>query len=306
VPRDLSLAPDGKHLAYSAILSESKLMKLGMSGDSPDGREPEALTHEVSYRYSNPRISPDGKLLAYTRAAKRQPPRILVMSFADGQAVPIGYESEPQFVPHFSRDGRFVFYWVWKDPQSKQWFRSVRLADGAVQTLAEEPPGASFAVFSPDGTEAAFNDISESGLHTWKLNFKSGVKTQLTFGPSSIAYAQYSRDGAWLAVQVERPHGMTQIGLMPVSGGAVRIVKDGGVNYSWSFSSDDSKILYAGLESDVWNIYWVSIRTHEIRRLTDYHNLRMYVRSPDWALTGDKIVYEFNESKGNVYLAELR
>jgi Tol biopolymer transport system component len=305
VPRDLSLSPEGKHMAYSATLSESKLMRLGMSGDSPDGREPETLTHEVSYRYANPRISQDGKLLAYTRAAKGQPPRILVMSFADGQAVPVGYESEPQFAPQFSRDGRFVFYWVWKDPQSKQWFRSVRLADGAVQPLAEEPRWASFAIFSPDGAEVALNDTSGGVLHTWKLNFKSGVKTQLTFGPSGIGWPEYSRDGAWLAVQVDQPQGMTQIGLMPASGGPVRIIKDGGVNLSWSFSPDDSKILYAGLENDVWNIYWVSIRTHEIRRLTDYHNLRIYVRYPDWALAGDKIVYEFNESKGNVYLAEL-
>ena len=56
----------------------------------------------------------------------------------------------------------------------------------------------------------------------------------------------------------------------------------------------------------MWNLYWVSIRTHEIRRLTDYRSLPMYVRYPEWALTGDKIVYEFNESKGNVYLAGLR
>ncbi|MGA2149369.1 MAG: winged helix-turn-helix domain-containing protein [Bryobacteraceae bacterium] len=299
VPRDLSLAPDGKHLAYSAILSESKLMKLGMSGDSPDGREPEPLTHEVSFRASNPRISPDGRLLAYTRAAKGRPARTLVMSFADGQATPIGSESEPQYGPQFSRDGRFVFYWAWND------FKSVRLADGAVQTLAEEPPGSSFATVSPDGAEVAFNDISGSVHHTWKLNFKSGVKTQLTFGPSSIGYPVYSRDGAWLAVQVEKPHGMWQLGLMPASGGPVRIIKDGGVNYACSFSPDDSKILYAGLVDGVWNIYWISIRTHEIRRLTDYHNSRIYVRYPDWALTGDKIVYEFNESKGNVYLAEL-
>jgi Tol biopolymer transport system component len=98
---------------------------------------------------------------------------------------------------------------------------------------------------------------------------------------------------------------MNQIGLMPASGGPVRIIKDGGFNYAHSFSPDDSKILYAGLVDGVWNIYWVSIRTHEIRRLTDYHSSRIYVRYPDWALTGDKIVYEFNESKGNVYLAEL-
>lgn len=307
VPRDLSLAPDGKHLVYSAILSESKLMKLGMSGDSPDGREPEPLTHEVSFRQTSPRISPDGKLLAYTRVAKGRPARTFVMSFADGQAVPIGPESEPpQYGPQFSRDGRLVFYWVWKDPRSKFWFRSVRLADGAVQTLAEQPPGSPFATFSPDGAEAAFNDISESVSHIWKLNFKSGVKTQLTFGPSAIGWPQYSRDGAWLVVNMEQPHGMWQIGLMPASGGPVRIVKDGGVNYPNSFSPDDSKILYAGLEDGVWNIYWVSTSTHEIRRLTHYQNSRTFVRNPDWALTGDKIVYEFNESKGNVYLGELR
>ncbi|MGP8243318.1 MAG: winged helix-turn-helix domain-containing protein [Bryobacteraceae bacterium] len=307
VPRDLSLAPDGKHLVYSATLAESKLMKLGMSGDSPDGREPETLTHEVSFRLSNPSISPDGKLLAYTRAAKGQPARTFVMSLADGQAVPIGPESEPpQYGPQFSRDGRFVFYWSSKDQQSEHWFRSVRLADGAVQTLAVQPPGASFATFSPDGAEVVFHDISESVLHTWKLSFKSGVRTQLTFGPSSIGWPQYSRDGAWLAVQVDQLFGMNQIGLMPASGGTVRIIKDGGVNYAHSFSPDDSKILYAGLVDGVWNIYWVSVRTHEVRRLTDYHNARIYVRYPDWAPTGDKIVYEFNESKGNVYVAELR
>jgi Tol biopolymer transport system component/DNA-binding winged helix-turn-helix (wHTH) protein len=299
VPRDLSLAPDGKHLAYSATLSESKLMKLGMSGDSPDGREPESLIHEVSFRASNPSISPDGKLLAYSQVSKGQPTKTMLMSFADGQAVPIGSESEPQYGPHFSRDGRFVFYSIWKE------FKSVRLADGTVRTLAEQPRGASFPAISPDGSEAAFNEMSDSVLHTWNLSFKSGVKTQLTFGPSDIGYPAYSRDGAWLAVQVKLPHRMWQLGLMPASGGPVRIIKDGGVNYAYSFSPDDSKILYAGRVDGVWNIYWTSVRTHEVRRLTDYRNARTYVRYPDWALTGDKIVYEFNESKGNVYLAEL-
>ena len=306
VPRDLSLAPDGKHLAYSAILSESKLMKLGMSGDSPDGHEPETLTHEVSYRHMSPRISPDGRLVAYTQVAKGGPARTFVMSFADGQAVPIGPESEPQYGPQFSRDGRFVFYWVWKDPQSKFWFKSVRLVDGAVRTLAEQPPGSPYATFSPDDAEVAFYDASENASHTWKLNFKTGVKTQLTFGSPAIGWPRYSRDGTWLAVQVEQPHGMWQLGLMPASGGPVRIIKSWGVNYAYSFSPDDSKILYAGLENAVWNIYWVSIPTHEIRRLTDYHSSRIFVRNPDWALTRDKIVYEFNEFKGNVYLAELR
>ncbi len=306
VPRDLSLAPDGKHLVYSAVLSESKLLKLGMSGGSPDGREPEPLTHEVSFRHTNPRISPDGKLLAYAQIAKGQPARIMVMSFVDGQAAPVGSASGWQNNPHFSRDGRFVFYEAGKDPQPPWWFRSVRLADGEVQNLAGEPPGAAFPDFSPDDAEVAFHDVSGNVLHTWKLNFKSGVRTQLTSGPSGIGYPRYSHDGVLLCVQVEQPFGVWQIALIPASGGPLRIVKDAGVNYAYSFSPDDSKILYAGLENGVWNIYWVSTSTHEIRQLTHYQNSRTYVRDPDWALTGDKIVYEFNESNGNVYLGELR
>jgi Tol biopolymer transport system component/DNA-binding winged helix-turn-helix (wHTH) protein len=305
VPRDLSLAPDGKHLVYSAILFESKLMKLDMSGDSPVGREPEPLTHEVSFRYLSDRISPDGKLLAYGQISKGRPARIMVMPLTDGEAVPVGFESESQYNPQFSRDGRYIFYWG-MTPTAGWSFRSVRLADGVVQTLAAAPPNTSPPSFAPNGAEAAFFDFSESVLHTWKLNLKSGVKTQLTAGPESIGYPQYSRDGAWLSVQVERPFGVVQIGLIPASGGSPRIVKAGGVNYAYSFSPDDSKILYAGLEDGVSNIYWVSIRTCAVRQLTHYQNSRTYVRYPDWALTGDKIVYEFNESKGNVYLAELR
>jgi Tol biopolymer transport system component len=151
----------------------------------------------------------------------------------------------------------------------------------------------------------AFHDESDGVLHTWKLDLKSGKKTQLTFGPANVSWPQYSRDGAWLAVQVERPFGVVQLGLMPASGGAPQIIRESGVNYGYSFSQDDGKILYAGFEDGAWNIYWVAIRTHDVRKLTHYENARTYVRYPDWSLTGDKIVYEFNESKGNVYLARL-
>jgi Tol biopolymer transport system component/DNA-binding winged helix-turn-helix (wHTH) protein len=299
VPRDLSLAPDGERLAYSAILSESKLMKLGMAGDSPDGREPAPLTHETSYRYLMGRISPDGKLLAYVQLSKGDRARIRLMPFGDGEAGAVGPESESQFSPYFTRDGRSILY------RANGNFKRASLADGAVQALAAAPPSPGLPSFSPDGAEVAFHDESDGVLHTWKLDLKSGKKTQLTFGPASVSWPQYSRDGAWLAVQVERPFGVVQLGLMPASGGAPQIIRESGVNYGYSFSQDDGKILYAGFEDGAWNIYWVAIRTHDVRKLTHYKNARTYVRYPDWSLTGDKIVYEFNESKGNVYLARL-
>jgi hypothetical protein len=44
----------------------------------------------------------------------------------------------------------------------------------------------------------------------------------------------------------------------------------------------------------------------EERRLTDYRSPRTYVRYPEWSPTGERVVFEYAEARGNVYLMELR
>ena len=41
-----------------------------------------------------------------------------------------------------------------------------------------------------------------------------------------------------------------------------------------------------------------------MERLTSYTSMRTYVRYPDW-LAGDRLVYEFNETKGNIFVANV-
>jgi hypothetical protein len=67
---------------------------------------------------------------------------------------------------------------------------------------------------------------------------------------------------------------------------------------------DNDHILFAGFRDAVWNIYSVSRSTRKVERLTDYNLTRVYVRYPDW-LAGNRTVYEFNETKGNVFVANL-
>jgi len=54
----------------------------------------------------------------------------------------------------------------------------------------------------------------------------------------------------------------------------------------------------------VWNIYSVSRSIQKVERLTDYKLTRTYVRYPDW-LARNQVVYEFNETKGNLFVAHL-
>jgi Tol biopolymer transport system component len=59
------------------------------------------------------------------------------------------------------------------------------------------------------------------------------------------------------------------------------------------------------MRDGVWNIWWVSRSTREEKKLTALTSFRSIVRYPAWSPRGDRIVYEFAEAKGNIYVAEL-
>ena len=70
-PRDLPLSRNGEHLAYSAVVSESRLLEMKLEGFDAARTEPAVLTHEKAYRYLHPVYSPDGKYFSYTVLRKR-------------------------------------------------------------------------------------------------------------------------------------------------------------------------------------------------------------------------------------------
>ena len=71
------------------------------------------------------------------------------------------------------------------------------------------------------------------------------------------------------------------------------------------WSPDSEKIIVAGNGGGGWAVYVLSRRTHQLVPLTKALPLRMFVRYPEWSPDGKNILYEFNESKGNVFQADL-
>ena len=64
--------------------------------------------------------------------------------------------------------------------------------------------------------------------------------------------------------------------------------------------------MFAGERGGVWNIWTVSVADKTGKRLTSYAKLNAYVRYPTWTPLGDRIVYEYAETTGNVWMMDSK
>ena len=299
VPRDLSLSSDGKRLAFTAVLSDSAVL----TQDISEGASPITLTHEKTYRYGIVRSSADGRRVVYVAFPRNGRSRLWIVN-ADGSEarafgvpdVDVNYGSlSPDnrlfAVEYRNRDGRVVSY---------------RLADGAVERLGDLPPGASQVVCSLDCSRVAFHDPADNRRRLWVQEMATGTRRVLASGQEHMGFGRFSRDDKWLTVEITHPdRGGDDLGVLPAAGGPVQVIlKSDLPTYGAGWMPDNDRILFAGFRDGAWNVYTVSRTTRKVERLTSYTSMRTYVRYPDW-LAGDRMVYEFNETKGNIFVANV-
>jgi hypothetical protein len=116
----------------------------------------------------------------------------------------------------------------------------------------------------------------------------------------------FSRDNHWISVQMRgRNAGGNNIGIAPANGGPLQVLlRSDEPTYASGWMPDNDRVLFAGFRGGAWNAYTISRTTKKVERLTSYDSPRTYVRYIDW-LAGDRIVYEFNETKGNIFVADV-
>jgi Tol biopolymer transport system component len=73
-----------------------------------------------------------------------------------------------------------------------------------------------------------------------------------------------------------------------------------GLAYPYGWGNDNDRILFAGRYGGIWNVYWISRTFRQVEQLTHY------VRYPSWSGDMKQLAFEFNESKGNVFVADLQ
>jgi len=304
LPRDFAVSADGKRLAFTLSTMSSQLWTVPMSrsGFEPSG-DPALLTPDTSVRKMHPAFSPDGKRIAFYSQLRGAPSEIWVMNADGSDATAISRRAGGSYMPSWLPDGKSVVYASHRSSSTYNvWLTS--LDNGAEKPFLNLPRFMTAPHLSPDGREVVYHASKDGIANIWKGSVATGKQTQLTFDNESMNFPCWSPDGKWIAFEVRRGES-TQLGVMPKDGGARTLLTEGrGHSWPYSWSPDGGKILFAGVRDGVWNVWWISRATGQQKRLTDYRSLRSYVRYPSWGPSGDQIVYERGETKGNIYLLD--
>ena len=305
--RNPSFSPDGARLAYSLVSLASNLWGVRLTGAGEAAGAAFAITRDTSRRNTLPAIAPDGARVAYqsTRAG----------TGVDVWVAPVDGSGGRQLTTHPGFDGQPV--WL-GGPKGLAYLSarghvvSVRLMDPdsgedrelVARSLDDESLGDAtirMTPVSPDGLRIALALVRDGVSNIWVREIDGGPARQVTFDAEFAAWPNWSPDGRSIAYEVKRGDD-THVAVVSSEGGEPRLLTEGaGSHWPYGWSPDGRRIAYASLQRGVWNVWWVSLDDGSRRQVTAYGSPGVYVRYPAWSPTGDLLVYEFGEVRGNVW-----
>jgi Tol biopolymer transport system component len=80
-----------------------------------------------------------------------------------------------------------------------------------------------------------------------------------------------------------------------------RLTSDAGHTWVRSWSPDGGRIAAAFQRGGLWHLGSIEASSAQQARLTESEPPRVYLRYPHWSPTGDRIVYERGETRGNIW-----
>jgi len=309
VAHDLAVSPDGRHLLFSGITTFDNLYSVTLDASGKIAGSPTALTHDTRLRKALPAISPDGRTVAFDVLEPSSPFQIWTVE-SDGrnpQQVSSNGGVFPSWLPtgdliwlpHASHGGGII------PPHGSLEIVARDHTSGAVRKIGWGPSQISFAHLSPDGKRVAYQTTEGGVINVWTMRLSDGTPEQITAAKHSVGWPCWSPDGKLLAVE-EKIGEDTQIGIVSSEGGTIsQLTKTPGQSWPYSWSPDGDRIAFAGFRQGQWNVYSVSRTTGKETQITHFSQPGIYVRYPAWSPAGRQIVFEYGESKGNIWLLDL-
>jgi Tol biopolymer transport system component/DNA-binding winged helix-turn-helix (wHTH) protein len=302
VIRNATLSASGKWLAYSAYTSTNNLISVPMSPltNEPAG-SPSFLTNQPGTRHIAPAFSPDGSRIAFS-VMRRGNTSNLWIADADGGNLNQVTTEGGRF-PSWYPDGKQLAFLSVRQGRRRFW--SIAAAGGNEKVLFETDDIENSRM-SPDASQVAFNFTKDGIINVAMMPVAGGELKQLTYDRELAGWPCWSPDGQFLALEIRRGDD-THIAIIPSKGGEpVQLTFARGQSWPHSWSPDGDKIVFAGARDGVWNLWWVSRSDKSVRQLTHNTKLNVYFRYPAWSPLATQIVSEYSESRGNIYLMELR
>jgi Tol biopolymer transport system component/DNA-binding winged helix-turn-helix (wHTH) protein len=302
VIRNATLSASGRWIAYSAWTTANNLVSVPMSQTTSEpGGAPSFLTNETATRHVAPAFSPDGSKIAFTVQVRGTPPNIWTIDATGGNSSQVTIKGGR--FPSWYPDGKQLAFLSDRDGKRKFW--STAAVGGNEKTLFQLD-GVESPRMSPDGNQFAFNLTKDGIINVVTVPVLGGEPRQVTDDKELAGWPCWSPDGEFLAVEIKRGDD-THIAIVPSKGGPLtQLTFEHGQSWPYSWSPDGDKILFAGARDGVWNLWWVSRSDKTVKQLTHNTKLNAFFRYPAWSPHADLIVSEYSESRGNIYLMEIR
>lgn len=220
--------PDGLQLIF-----ESSLNRGGLSSLSPEGGFPRKLAAYLGgtgyfHSYHDPRISPDGKWVAYisTKSGARE---IWISSLSDHYNVQLTNQGGRIGAPNWSPDGQWIAYANDNHGNYNIWKAAV--PSGEVQQLTSDLRQEVNPAWTPDSTRIVYVRLNEQWIDHDIMEITAEGKspriviTETDFRDNSLGqefgYPQVSPDGQFVLIRSYRS-GWKNYWLVPLKGGEPR------------------------------------------------------------------------------------
>ena len=306
--RRVSFSADGKKMAYSALLLSGNLSSISLRAGSGEAvGAPIVLAQNSNSRSNHPAFSPDGKpIIAFTTCKIGGTGCDLWLMNTDGSnQIQLTTSESGELIPSWFPDMEQIAYVSNRTGHWTLW--AINLNTKREKMLLDLTDNIEYARLSPDGKQIVFNFKRNGGvINVWTASLAGGEPQQLTFDKELMGFPAWSPDGKYIAFPMKRGDDM-HVMIMPSEGGTPeQLTFDKGQSWVYDWSPDGDKILFAGFRDGIWNIRWVSRSTKKQQQLTDYTKLNSFVRYPAWSPKGDQIAYEYSETTGNIWVADLK
>ena len=314
-----SAAPGGM-IAFASLLDRLDAWALPLDADSAKLRgEMVRLTHSAD-AIRSPRISDDGKRLAYV-IGRTTRSEVRLRDLPDGRDISLGETLRDGLGPAITPDGSKVAFPVREGPVESVY--AVPASGGVPQRLCTECRTSDG--FTPDGKQMAFWAAAPGSPSIGLLDLTSGQKHSILKRTGFAIYrARFSRDGRWLAFHARNRPGRSAIFAAPFRGSEPILEQDwvavtGGEAYDigpvWS---PNGAVLYFISERDGFRCLWAQRLNAATKHpqgvpfsIQHFHaaTRSMMHLTTNWlglSVAPDKLVFNVGDITGNVWLARSR
>jgi Tol biopolymer transport system component len=275
-------SPDGSHIGYMVIDGSHTTIWVADSA----GSNPRQLTTDgfESFSYSLSVWSPNSREIAY-ESRRTGTSDIWVVPIDGGAPRQLTRDIRNDTWPLWSPDGKWIAFLSDRGKQTDIWV--VPAAGGQELRVTDDASAEELMQWLPGNKLAFLTGQGQSSV--WAMSLADSAERRLTPDSLRVTPQNLSPDGKEEAVTIDRGGGVSDIALLPVAGGPMRTLVQGGNNSQVQWSPDGTRLAFTSDRGGTSDIWVVDAAGGEPRQLENWPGNE---RNPTWSGDGSAIYFQ--------------